>query len=201
MNRRSFIAQALGSSLGASLLAAPALAQTGAPAQNGETPQAAPDYLNARYVRLKGVPPYQIHVVAKEYALYWTLPDNRAVRYPVAIGRPGLYESGFFHVGAKKEWPEWKPTPEMIQREPQVYGKYEDAPMPGGPNNPLGARALYLFTQGGADTMLRIHGTRDLASIGRQASNGCVRMANSHVTHLYDQVPLGVPVYLYPAAA
>ncbi|TCP40797.1 L,D-transpeptidase [Rhodovulum marinum] len=190
MKRRSFLLQ----TVSASLLAAPALAQTGAP----EAPEDNP--LAAKLVRIRNIPPGQIHVVPRDFALYWTLPDrkDRAIRYRVAIGRDGLYEPGSFRVGAKKEWPSWRPTDEMIEREPHKYKKYEDG-MPGGPNNPLGARALYLFTAGGADSMLRIHGTTDTRSIGSRASNGCVRMFNSHVIHLYDQVPIGALAVLHPA--
>jgi len=187
MKRRTFLLQ----TVGAATLGAPAIAQT------DPAPKTLPDEYNARYVRIRGVEPNEIHVVPRDFALYWTLPENRAIRYPVAIGRAGLYEPGVFLVGAKKEWPEWTPTREMIEREPQLYKKYEDG-MPGGPDNPLGARALYLFTEAGRDTFLRIHGTRDYGSIGHQASNGCVRMANSHVTHLYDQVPLGTRAVLHP---
>lgn len=188
MKRRSFLLQA-GAAAG---LAAPALAQT------VETVEKLPDAYNARYVRVKGSAPSQLHVVARNHHLYWTLEKDRAVRYPVAIGRDGLYEPGVFYIGAKKEWPEWTPTPEMIAREPHLYKKYENG-MPGGPNNPLGARALYLFTEKGGDSFLRIHGTNDLSGIGRSVSNGCVRMANAHVIHLYDQVPLGARVVLHPA--
>jgi len=191
MNRRSFLLRTLGTSL----LAAPALAQTATPEAEEEDP------LAAKIVRVRGVAPGQIHVVPRDFDLYWTSPDDtrgRAIRYRVAIGRDGLYEPGSFLVGAKKEWPSWRPTDEMIEREPEKYKKYEDG-MPGGPNNPLGARALYLFTAGGADSMLRIHGTSDTRSIGSRASNGCVRMFNSHVIHLYEQVPLGAPAVLHPA--
>lgn len=191
MNRRSFLFQ----TLGAGMAGMPALAQTAKPEAAEEDP------LAPKIVRLKGVAPGEIHVVPRDYALYWTLPDDRrgrAIRYRVAIGRDGLYEPGSFLVGAKKEWPSWRPTDEMIKRAPHKYKKYEDG-MPGGPTNPLGARAIYLFTDAGADSMLRIHGTTDTGSIGSRASNGCVRMFNSHVIHLYDQVPLGTRAVLHPA--
>ncbi|SIO15137.1 L,D-transpeptidase catalytic domain [Rhodovulum sp. ES.010] len=191
MHRRAFLLQGLC----AGLIAAPALGQTGTNDGAGENP------LAARMVRVKGVPPGEIHVVPRDFALYWTLHDDdrgRAIRYRVAIGRDGLYEPGSFVIGAKKEWPSWRPTDEMIEREPERYKKYEDG-MPGGPDNPLGARALYLFTANGGDSMLRIHGTTDTGSIGRRASSGCVRMFNSHVIHLYERVPLGTRAILHPA--
>jgi lipoprotein-anchoring transpeptidase ErfK/SrfK len=98
-------------------------------------------------------------------------------------------------VQVKKEWPTWRPTDDMIERDPGHYGKYkgnEDA-MPGGPGNPLGARAMYLF-QNGHDTYFRIHGTIEPESIGRSVSNGCIRMLNSSVIDLYDRVPIGTVV-------
>lgn len=186
MKRRVFLLNVVG----ATVVGLPAQAQ------RKPVPEEEIDPLAPRYVRVQGVEPNEIHVVPRDFALYWTLPDGRAIRYAVAIGRDGLYEAGVFYVGAKKEWPSWTPTPEMIEREPERYKKYEDG-MPGGPDNPLGARALYLFTQNGGDSMLRIHGTTDGASIWRRASSGCVRMFNGHVSHLYDQVPLGSRVILH----
>jgi len=107
-----------------------------------------------------GAAPYEIHVVPGQFALFWTQPNNTAIRYTVGIGRPGLYEAGEFYVGAKKEWPSWTPTPGMLRREPQKYGPLRNG-MPGGLSNPLGARALYLFQPGRGDTFLRVHGTND----------------------------------------
>lgn len=156
-----------------------------------------PEQFNPRKVRIRGVGPGEIHVVPAEFALYWTLPGGEAIRYAVGIGRPGLYESGTFFVGAKKEWPAWTPTPAMIEREPHIYKKWENG-MPGGPGNPLGARALYLFEPGRGDTFLRIHGTSDPRGIGRQVSNGCARLVNAHAIHLYDQVPMNTRVVLHP---
>ena len=91
-----------------------------------------------------GIPAGEIHVDPNRFRLYWTLADGQAIRYAVCIGRRGLYESGTFRVGAKREWPSWTPTPEMIERDPDSYAQFADG-VPGGPNNPLGARALYLF--------------------------------------------------------
>lgn len=180
---------------GAAALAAAASVAPAARAQE-QTPYVIPEEHMPRMVRIKGaVQPYEIHVVPDEFALYWTLPEGKAIRYAVGIGREGLYEWGNFYVGAKKEWPEWTPTPEMIERDPASYERWKDG-MPGGPNNPLGARALYLFTPNGGDSFLRIHGTNAPRTIGTRVSNGCARLVNSHVVHLYDQVPLGARVYL-----
>jgi lipoprotein-anchoring transpeptidase ErfK/SrfK len=150
-----------------------------------------------RYVPTTGVAPWEIHVLPGRFALLWTLPGDRALRYQVGIGRAGLYEPGRFVVGAKKVWPAWTPTEDMIAREPELYAPHEDG-MPGGPGNPLGARALYLFTDRGADTFLRIHGTNDPSGLGRRVSNGCVRLMNIHVTDLYERVPIGTAVTLHP---
>ncbi len=143
------------------------------------------------------VPPGEIHVVPDRFELYWTMPGAQAWLYKIRVGRAGLYEAGRFYIGAKKEWPAWTPTPDMIAREPEKYARHKDG-MEGGPNNPLGARALYLFQEGRGDTFLRIHGTNDPASIGRAVSNGCAGLTNDHIRHLYDRVPMDTTVFLYP---
>nr|WP_037371301.1 L,D-transpeptidase [Salipiger mucosus] len=144
------------------------------------------------------LPPYEVHVFPDSFRLYWTLPDSFAWTYPIRVGRDDLYESGQYYVGAKKEWPSWTPTPGMIEREPEKYEKYADEGMPGGPGNPLGARALYLFTEDRGDTFLRIHGTDDPDTIGRAVSNGCAGLVNDHMVSLYKQVPMDTRVVLYP---
>ena len=121
---------------------------------------------------------------------------GRAIRYGVAVGKDELVWKGRATVGRKTEWPSWRPTPAMIKRKPQQYGKWADG-MPGGPTNPLGARALYLYEAKGNDTSIRIHGTTEPNSIGRAVSNGCLRMRNEAVMDLYEQVPVGTPVYVY----
>jgi len=146
-----------------------------------------------------GIPANQIHLDPNRFSLYWSLPDGLAIRYRVGVGRPGLYESGSFFVGAKKEWPSWTPTPDMIERNPTEYAQWSEG-MPGGPNNPLGARALYLFEPGRGDTFLRIHGTNLPNTIGTAVSNGCARLVNDHIVDLYNRVEEGAQVYLYPTA-
>jgi lipoprotein-anchoring transpeptidase ErfK/SrfK len=124
--------------------------------------------------------------------LYFILKDGMAIRYGVGVGREGFGWSGTVHVGAKSEdWPSWTPPPEMIQRRPELV-KYADG-MPGGPDNPLGARALYLF-DGNRDTMFRIHGTNEPWSIGGNVSSGCIRMLNAHVSELARMVQVGAKV-------
>lgn len=141
--------------------------------------------------------PGSIIVDPDYFALYLALTPRRGMQYSVGVGRGNLYESGWFTVGSMKEWPSWTPTDEMIARDPDQYAKWADG-MPGGPENPLGARALYLFNDAGADTFLRIHGTPEPWTIGSAVSNGCVRLANEHILELYDQVELGAPVLLLP---
>ena len=141
-----------------------------------------------------------IHVFPNEFRLFLTLPDNQALRYTVGVGKPGLYQAGRFTVAAKREWPSWKPTNQMIRRDPEAYAQYAGG-MPGGKDNPLGARALYLFDGKGRDTYLRIHGTNKPRTIGTAVSNGCARLTNDHITDLYDRVPVGTTVYLYEQAA
>ncbi len=107
------------------------------------------------------------------FALYFILEPQVALKFTVGIARGNLYESGRFYLGAKKEWPSWTPTKEMIARDPGHYAKWADG-MPGGPTNPLGARALYLFDEARGDTFLRIHGTPDdrLGSVERLCAAG-----------------------------
>jgi len=124
--------------------------------------------------------------------LYLVEDSSTARRYAIAVGRDGLQYKGTVKVGDKQEWPRWIPTKEMQQREPEKYGQYKDG-MDGGPENPLGARAIYLYL-GKQDTHLRIHGTNQPQSIGTSASNGCFRMINDHVIDLYRRVRVGTPV-------
>ncbi len=144
--------------------------------------------------------PGEIHVDPNQFALFWTLPNHRAIRYTVGIGREGLYESGEFYVARKQKWPRWTPTPAMISREPSRYLRFAGG-VPGGLKNPLGARPLYLFQPARGDTYLRIHGTTDPKTIGRRVSNGCARLTNNQIVELYEQVPLQTRVVLKPIAA
>ncbi len=119
--------------------------------------------------------------------------------YQRSLGhRPGLAtEAGEFYVGAKTGWRSWTPTPGMIEHEPENYSKHADG-LEGKPDNPLRARALYLFQEGRGDTFLRIHGTNDPETIGRAVSNGCAGLTNKHIMRHYEQVPMSTRVVLYP---
>lgn len=178
----------------ASFLASPAISQT---MPDRKTYVLPPEHEPAT-VRLRDeFAPGQILVDPNTFYLYWTLPRREALRFVVGVGKGNLYEPGRFRVGAKKEWPSWTPTKAMIARNPGAYARWADG-MPGGPTNPLGARALYLFDDVRGDTFLRIHGTPDPWTIGSAVSNGCVRLVNDHIMQLYDLVPVGAPVILYP---
>jgi lipoprotein-anchoring transpeptidase ErfK/SrfK len=125
--------------------------------------------------------------------LYLIDGKDRATRYGIGVGREGFGWSGVVKVGRKAEWPGWTPPPEMRAREARK-GHILPAFQPGGEDNPLGARALYLHNKAGHDTAFRIHGTNQPWSIGQNMSSGCIRMMNKDVEHLYDRVPVGSKV-------
>ena len=175
MNRRSLILGALSGGAGAALLGAPALAYGGRSVVEFETPER----------------PGTLIVNTGKKALFRILGEGLAMRYPVAVGRQGHDWAGIAEVGRKVEWPSWTPPAAMIARKPEL-ARWANG-MPGGPDNPLGARALYLYAKG-RDTLFRIHGTNEPQSIGRAASSGCIRMLNPHIEGIYAQTPLGTKV-------
>jgi lipoprotein-anchoring transpeptidase ErfK/SrfK len=136
-------------------------------------------------------PPGTIVIDTHQYYLYRVLEGGRAQRYGVGVGREGFGWSGRVHVGRKAEWPRWTPPAEMRRRQP-----YLPVSMKGGPDNPLGARALYLY-DGGRDTMYRIHGSNQPWTIGHAVSSGCIRMRNEDVIELYKAVRVGTPVVVF----
>jgi len=126
--------------------------------------------------------------------LYLVQPGGTAMRYGIGVGKSGFEWSGSAHVGWKQQWPKWTPPEEMIARRPDLRKSSADnGGMPGGPKNPLGARALYLM-QGGVDTLYRLHGTPQWNSIGTAASSGCIRLMNQDIIDLYKRVPQGAKV-------
>jgi len=127
--------------------------------------------------------------------LYLVQENGKALRYGVGIGREGFDWSGAATIPFKRKWPTWTPPAEMIAREPELE-RYRDGMEPG-LDNPLGARALYLF-QNGVDTLYRIHGTNEDWSIGRAVSSGCVRLLNQDIVDLYDRVPNGTRCIVLP---
>ena len=124
--------------------------------------------------------------------LYYVLPGGKAIRYGVTVGEQALAWSGVAKIGRKEEWPSWTPTAEIHQR-------IEGLPnfVSGGPANPLGARAMYVF-EGSRDTLYRIHGTNQPEYIGQAISSGCIRMRNEDVIDLYDRVKMGSTVVVLP---
>ena len=128
--------------------------------------------------------------------LYLITGKKTAVRYGIAVGRAGFQWSGEALITDRKNWPTWTPPPEMIDRKPEL-AKWEKG-QPGGPENPLGARALYLTTNG-VDYGYRIHGTPEWFSIGKNASSGCIRMINQDVMDLFERVPNGTKVIVLNA--
>lgn len=132
--------------------------------------------------------PGTITIDTKNRYLYLSLADGRALRYDVGVGREGFEWSGVARIGRKAEWPGWTPPAAMLKRRPDLPRH-----MAGGPDNPLGARAMYLYS-GKRDTMFRIHGSNEPWTIGEAVSSGCIRMLNEDVTDLYNRVRVGATV-------
>jgi lipoprotein-anchoring transpeptidase ErfK/SrfK len=129
-------------------------------------------------------PPGTIVIDTPQHFLYLVEPGGTARRYGIGVGRPGFTWAGVKTISAKREWPDWRPPPEMLQRRP-------DLPtfMAGGPENPLGARAMYL-----GSSLYRIHGSNEPWTIGTAVSSGCIRMRNEDVIDLYERVKVGTKV-------
>lgn len=134
--------------------------------------------------------PGSIVVDIDERMLYLVQPDKTAIRYGVGVGKQGFSWKGMASVGRKGVWPAWSPTKTMVSIKPDLP-RHREA----GLDNPLGARALYLY-QDGRDILFRIHGTNEPWSIGEQVSSGCVRMLNEDIVDLYERVPVGATVYV-----
>jgi lipoprotein-anchoring transpeptidase ErfK/SrfK len=132
--------------------------------------------------------PGSIVVDTEARFLYLVLEGKTAIRYPVGVGREGKEWSGIDRITNKRQWPDWRPPPQMIERELERGIVIPDF-VKGGANNPLGARALYI-----GQTEFRIHGTTQPNSIGRAVSSGCIRMHNAHVIDLYNRVKVGATV-------
>jgi lipoprotein-anchoring transpeptidase ErfK/SrfK len=128
--------------------------------------------------------PGTIVIDSTERRLYFVMPDGKAMRYGVGVGRPGFDWAGTQTISRKQEWPTWTPPAQMLKRRP-------DLPrfMPGGPDNPMGARALYL-----GSTLYRIHGSNEPETIGQAVSSGCIRMLNEDVIDLYERAKVGTRV-------
>lgn len=125
--------------------------------------------------------------------LYLVAENGMALRYGVGVGRAGFEWSGTAKIKRKAEWPTWTPPAAMRKREPWLPARME-----GGIENPLGARAMYLY-QGGRDTLYRIHGTNNPSTIGKAVSSGCIRLVNADVADLYNRTPMGTTVVVLPS--
>ena len=135
--------------------------------------------------------PGTVVIDSNQRFLYLVQPDNRAIRYGIGVGRDGFRWSGVLKIARKQEWPDWRPPPEMIQRQP-----YLPRFMAGGPGNPMGARAMYL-----GNTVYRIHGTNQPQTIGSAVSSGCFRLVNGDVTDLFNRVAVGTKVIVRQPAS
>jgi len=170
------------------------------PALYGEPfPIAALDTRRIRPELLRQSVPYRtsevtgtIIVDPLERYLYLVQENGMALRYGVGVGREGLEWSGRAVIARKAAWPRWTPTANMIAREPERNARWAGG-MPGGPENPLGARALYLYRDG-VDTMYRLHGTSEPESIGEAVSSGCIRLFNHDIIDLHRRTPLQTEV-------
>ncbi len=133
-------------------------------------------------------------IVVDPYArvLYDVMEGGEAMRFGIAVGKEGTGFAGEANIKRKAKWPSWTPTANMVATQPELYEPVK-AGLPGGLENPLGSRALYLY-QGGRDTMYRIHGTMDPSSIGKATSAGCIRLFNQDIMDLFDETPLGTRV-------
>ena len=135
--------------------------------------------------------PGTVVIDSNQRFLYVVQPDNRAIRYGIGVGRDGFRWSGVLKIARKQEWPDWRPPPEMLQRQP-----YLPRFMAGGPGNPMGARAMYL-----GNTVYRIHGTNQPQTIGSAVSSGCFRLVNDDVSDLYSRVDVGTKVVVRQPAS
>ncbi len=155
-----------------------------------------PRYLRQQVAYSSPEPVGTIVVDPNAKFLYLLQEGGRALRYGVGVGRVGFGWSGRALINMKREWPTWTPPTSMIEREPR-YAQYADGMEPG-LDNPLGARALYLF-EDGRDTLYRLHGTSEQWSIGRAVSSGCIRLFNQDIIDLYGRTPLGTSVVVLPS--
>jgi lipoprotein-anchoring transpeptidase ErfK/SrfK len=161
-----------------------------------------PEYLRKSVYYPTNEPSGTIVIDAQNRFLYFVQGGGRAIRYGVGVGRQGFGWSGTAIIHDKQEWPDWYPPKEMIARQPELRRQLTDLQggigMPGGPRNPLGARAMYLW-QGNKDTLYRIHGTFEPWTIGKNVSSGCIRMINQDVIDLYQRTAAGAKVVVLQA--
>jgi lipoprotein-anchoring transpeptidase ErfK/SrfK len=140
-----------------------------------------------------GAAPGTIVIYNSRKRLYYVLPHHEAIEYPVAVGAEAFGWTGSARVGRMAEWPTWMPTASIMSRWPEFKVYLKHGPLEGRWDNPLGARALYLY-QGNKDTLYRVHGTNEPSEIGQAVSSGCIRMRDLDVIDLYGRVHIGTPV-------
>lgn len=158
------------------------------------TPDVSVGYERRKVDDPTGEPQGTIVVDPVKNYLYFVLPDHQAIRYGVSTGREAYGWKGTAYVRVKKEWPTWLPPADMVDRLPHLRPVADMGGLPGGPENPLGSRALYLFDTKGHDTLYRIHGTNEPYSIGQGVSSGCIRMTNIDAIDLFNRAPVGTKV-------
>jgi lipoprotein-anchoring transpeptidase ErfK/SrfK len=141
-----------------------------------------------------GQEPGTVVVDSKQNMLWFVLPNKKAIRYGVSTGMEAYGWTGTATVKRMAEWPSWMPPADMVQRWPHLAPVVAMGGLKGGPENPLGARALYLYDSNGKDTLYRIHGTNEPEEIGRGVSSGCIRMRDIDVIDLFNRVHLGTKV-------
>jgi len=160
-----------------------------------------PRYLRQTVEFRRAEPPGSIVVDPGSYHLYFVESQGVATRYGVGVGKEGFGWTGAAKINMKRDWPDWVPPQEMIERDPQIRVQLEPTSrglgVRGGPKSPLGARTLYLFGEG-RDLGYRIHGTTEPYTVGTNVSSGCIRMINQDIIHLYARVALGTPVTVLP---
>ncbi|MDQ6436603.1 L,D-transpeptidase [Mesorhizobium sp. LHD-90] len=151
-----------------------------------------PEAFRAQMVKFRTAEkPGTIIIDGNQHFLYLVQPGQKAIRYGIGVGRDGFGWAGIVRVGRTAEWPTWTPPAEMVARDPNAR-KWAGG-QPGGPDNPLGARALYLY-EGDRDTIYRIHGTPEPWTIGLDVSSGCIRMNNDDIVDLHSRIEVGAKV-------
>ena len=206
MNRREFVVGGMaGIAVGATGWSAPAGAASyfaGSAVDNGITYKstnfaAIDPQWRKQIVKYKSSEPAGTVVVdTLHHFLYLIMENGTAIRYGVGVGKEGFQWFGRANIDRKARWPKWTPPPEMLKRNPNLPAYVSG----GSPTNPLGPRALYLFS-GGNDTGYRLHGTTQPQSIGKDASSGCIRMFNEDVIDLYQRCPVGTAAQVLPHIA
>lgn len=194
LSRRLFIAALPGAALGLSGCAA---TSAGAPGLSWNVKAAPPRTVSYQTREQPGT----LVIDPGNHVLNLVQKSGQALQYDVGVGAEGYAWSGMAAIHDKQEWPDWYPTPEYLARKPQIRAAMTQLPsglgMRGGPDNPLGARAMYLW-QGKTDTLYRIHGTNEPDTVGTDVSAGCIRLRNEDVVDLYDRTPVGAKVVVLP---